>query len=254
MSQEFMAEFWRAAMFVLEAVPGDAYDNKIEFVANVLGIAGFVMSLGLLIFGPLTRRGRRRPATQGDLERLSSAVVEMIGERIVAQLADSAPDNFQNAPVLVQRQIGHTKDRVLSDLSTAVGLVANDHSVHGEAAAAALIQGEPGPAEDLFKQRSGELALSDPMTSAEYLHLHAVLRSTHDLEGALSACLKAINIDPANALGWSRIAHLYLRMGRTGDARLAFERALALENLEGIAGSGQMGRLAASQDADNLAA
>ena len=53
----------------LAALPGQSSEDKIEFLANSLGIAGFVMSLSLLGVGVLYRRGTRRTATHGDIER-----------------------------------------------------------------------------------------------------------------------------------------------------------------------------------------
>ena len=50
----------------LAALPGQSAEDKVEFVANVLGIAGFAMSLGLLGVGVLYRRGTRRTATHGE--------------------------------------------------------------------------------------------------------------------------------------------------------------------------------------------
>ena len=230
MVDDLIHQFWTVTTILLEGIPGDAYDSKIEFVANVLGIAGFVISVGLLIFGPLARRGRRRPATQGDLEKLSSAVVDMIGERVAAQLLDKATAQLSDQPALSQAEIKQTRERVNSDLTTAIAAVADDHSREGEVAAAGLVQGDTSAAERLFETRAEAALGSDPASAAEQLHLQAALRSTHDLPGALSACLRALDINPNDALGWSRIGHLYLRMGRSADARQAFDRALALES------------------------
>lgn len=215
---------------IANAIPGETADQKIELVANVLGIAGFVMSLGLVMFGWLARRGRRRPATQGDLESLSRAVVEMTADRIAAQLAQGVSTEPEIAAHLDENQISSTAAQVKADITAAVTAVASARSDDGKSASAALLRGETGMAEQFLELRADNSASSNPASAAGDLHLAAALRSTHDLEGALHACTKALNIHPNDALGWSRLAHLYLRLGRAEDARWAFDKAVALQD------------------------
>lgn len=60
MYQELRELLRTEALMAFEGIPGASFDSKIEFVANVLGITGFALSAGLLMFGTLYRSGRRK--------------------------------------------------------------------------------------------------------------------------------------------------------------------------------------------------
>lgn len=235
-----------ASLAALEMLPGAVFDDKIEFLANVLGIAGFALSLALLLFGPLYRHGRRRLATQGDLARLGGAVVEKIGDRIAEQLAAAAVKAGGSARRPAPED---DDDRLLADLGAAVAAIVEDPSDEGRAAAAALLEGDTRPAERVLAQRAAECAAEDPHRAAEALHLKAALQSTHDLRGAARQCGEAVRAEPESALGWSRLGQIYLRLGQAAKAREAFERAIALEQAERAGGQSAMrfggGRLSA---------
>lgn len=239
---------WGALETAMDGLPGAALGDKIEFAANILGIAGFAMSLALILFGPIYRRGWRRLATRGDLERLGGSVAEQIGERIAARLAaaalgapgagatmGAAPDGMSggkrgDAPA------GTTLERVRADLAAAVAMVMADPTRQGQDAVEALLDGDTRPAERLLAARAAAQVEADPGGAAEALHLTAALRSVHDGAGALDACRAALRIEPDSALGWSRLAHLYLRLGRAEEAQAAFDRALRCSTGEGRMG------------------
>lgn len=212
------------------AIPGASADAKIELVANVLGIAGFVMSLALMILTPIVRRGRNRPATLGDLDRLSSAVVDMIGDRIVDQLTRSAALPIAQAPRLLTGQLGPTEDRVRTDLLAAVNAVAKSGSAQAQLAASRLLEGDTRLAEAFLAEEADRLISKGEFRAAsEALHLKAALHSLRDTSSALHSCRRAVTLDPTDALGWSRLGHLYLRNGEIDRARAAFERATSLQ-------------------------
>jgi Flp pilus assembly protein TadD len=226
-----LAELLRTeALTAFEGIPGASFDSKIEFVANVLGITGFALSAALLMFGVLFRSGRRRPASRADLDRLSAAVVKMIGDRIADQLAEAAISASGRAPVVLDGQQGDTYARVRDDLIAAVTAITATPSDEADAAAAALINGETGPAERLLDQQA-VASRNNYATAvcAEALHLKAALQATHDPAGALGACEEAVRIAPHSASGWNRLGHLYLRLGRVNEARAAFDRGLEIQ-------------------------
>ena len=212
-------------------VPGETFEAKLELVANILGIIGFVLSLGLLVLGPLFRWGRRRPATRGDLERLGSAVVDMIGDRLGNRLVDRVGSSIERAHDLMTGPFSSTEARVREDLQAAIAIIAEDPDLGAQTVAAGLLRGEVEPAEDYFANRASRA--KKPREAAEALHFQSVLLSLRDEAGAVAPCRQALELSPNDALGWSRLGHLYLRLGRAEEARNAFDRAVALQ-----AGSG----------------
>jgi len=47
-----------------------------------------------------------------------------------------------------------------------------------------------------------------------------------DPEVALASCRSAVRLQPDDAIGWGQIAHIYLRLGRLDEARIAFDKAV----------------------------
>lgn len=242
-----------ASFGALEFMPGGLLDERLEFIANLLGIAGFALSLTLMLVGALMRLGRRRPATQGDLERLAGTVARRIGDRIAVQLAAAAASASAVAPSVGPStaasssetaqslaDIGGAElgpaapgaDRVRLDLEAAVSMIVEDTSPEARVAAAALLAGDALPAERLLERRAAQARRRDTAKAAETLHLLAALRSARDLEGALAPCLKAVRVDPDSMLGWRRLGYLLLRLGRAKEARDAFDRALKLAEVQ----------------------
>lgn len=222
-------ELWTIVAASLETVPGETYDEKIEIISNVLGIAGFVTSLALVFISPLFRIGGRRPATQADLERLSRAVVDMIGDRVADQLSGAALASSVSTPAFIDGQNLATREQVRRDLVAAIQAITADDSPEALSAAAALIHGDTGSAERLLARKAANARSRDAERSAEALHLQAALQATHDPEGALEHCEEAVRTAPGSAAGWNRLGHLYLRLGNARKARHAFERAQQFE-------------------------
>ena len=230
MYQELAELLQTEVLAAFERVPGASFDSKIEFVANVLGITGFALSAALLMFEVLFRSGRGRPASRADLDRLCAAVVNTIGDRIADRLSEAAMDASGRAPVLLDGRQGDTYEQVREDLKAAVTAITATSSDEADAAAAALINGDTGPAELLLDEQAAASRKSEATTAcAEALHLKAALQATHDPAGALGACEEAVRIAPHSASGWNRLGHLCLRLGQVNEARAAFDRGLEIQ-------------------------
>ena len=109
--------------------------------------------------------------------------------------------------------------------------IASDDTENGRSAASALINGDLDAAEDYFeaKSKSDETDGGSSYDAAEALHLKAALQSLRNPARAIDACLRAVDRNPADPLGWSRLGHLYLRTGQLTEAQAAFQRAVAAE-------------------------
>lgn len=209
-------------------VPGGNIGDKVKLLSDAAGIAAFFLSAGLLIFNIFYRHGARRPVTRGDLDDLGSTIAQMSVDKIVSELGERAAE-------AAYRRRGHRDARgadsqalLEADLREAIATVARDRSPAGMAALAALAEGNTAPAEAALNENAMMARAHNPAQAARTLHLKAGLQSTRDLDGALAACLSAVNIDPWDHLGWSRLGHLYLRMGMSEKAAAAFARALAV--------------------------
>lgn len=225
---------WRELGDTLEVflalVPGDTLTEKTGLLANLFGIAGFVLSVGILFVRFAYHHGKRRPATQGDLDRLGHAVVEALQSRIVDQLVEKETERLQAASWLSteQKEAGIRQMRL--GLQSAVGDIANDRSDAGQSAAAALLVGDTQLALNYFDDLASSEAAEEPKSkqrAADALHMKAALQSLSEPERAIDACLRAVTLNPGDPLGWSRLGHLYLRLGKLTEARSAFDRAVA---------------------------
>jgi hypothetical protein len=110
----------------------------------------------------------------------------MIGDRIADALAEAAMDASGRAPVLLDGQQGDTYERLRDDLKAAVSEITATSPDEADAAAAALIDGDTGPAERLLDEQAAASRNSEATAAgAEALHLKAALQATHDPAGAL---------------------------------------------------------------------
>ena len=100
----------------------------------------------------------------------------------------------------------------------------------GRSAGSALIKGNLDAAEDYFEAKSkAELTSGGSSYEvAEALHLKAALQSLRDQAGAIDACLRAVNRNPAEPPGWSRLGHLYLPAGKLTEAQTAFQKTVVV--------------------------
>ncbi len=218
------ADAWLAGLAAF--IPGDTTDAKIEIAANVLGILGFALSILLLIGGIVSRRGRRRPATQADLEALSATVVDMMTERLAETLVANEIARLDRAPQLARQQIGGTRERLSEDVLAAIRAIGARSTAASDAASAALLTSRPDDASRFFADEARACeARADKVGAAESLHLEAALLSLIDPELALAPCRTAVSLMPDDALGWIRLGHLNLRAGLVNEAEAAFNEA-----------------------------
>ncbi|MFM9940292.1 MAG: tetratricopeptide repeat protein [Hyphomicrobiaceae bacterium] len=210
-------------------VPGETLNDKTGLLANIFGIAGFILSVGIVVARLVMQRGKRRPATLADLDRLGASIAGSFRDRIVDQLATGELTRLADASWLAPNQRLAAQDQLKRGLAVAVQAIASDHTETGRSAASALIKGDLDAAEDYFeaKSKSAETDGSSSYEAAEALHLKAALQSLRDQAGAIVACLRAVDRNPADPLGWSRLGHLYLRTGQLTEAQAAFQRAVA---------------------------
>ena len=225
------SEFREQLDMILAFVPGDTLKDKTELLANLVGIAGFVLSVGLVTVRFASRRGRRRLATQGDLDRLGLAVLDGLQKRIVDQLVAKEAARLAHAAWLSDDQREDDLRRVRLDLAGTVGEIVRDQSDAGLSATAGLLAGDTQPAERYYEGKAGiaMIGRSQPDRAAEALHKKAALQSLSNPVSAVEACLRAVMMNPNDPLGWSRLGHLYLRLGKLSEAQSAFERAVIVQ-------------------------
>lgn len=191
-------------------VPGETLNDKTGLLANIFGIAGFILSVGIVVARLVTQRGKRRPATLADLDRLGASIVASFQDRIVDQLATGEITRLADARWLAPEQRLAAQDQLKRGLAAAVQAIASDDTENGRSAASALIKGDLDAAEDYFeaKSKAGETGGGSSYDAAEALHLKAALQSLRNQAGAIDACLRAVDRNPADPLGWSRLGHL----------------------------------------------
>lgn len=231
--QSYWTELQDLLARVLIQVPGETLNDKTGLFANIFGIAGFVLSVGIVVARLLTQRGKRRPATLADLHRLGASIVASFQDRIVDQLAARELSGVADAKWLTPKQRDAAQDQLKRGLAAAVQALAHDDTEEGRSAASALVKGDLDTAVDYFeaKSHSSEADGGSSYEAAEALHLKAAVQSLRDQAGAIDGCLRAVHRNPADALGWSRLGHLYLRAGHVTEAQAAFQRAVAPQSL-----------------------
>ncbi len=223
------SEFLHLTKMGLAALPGQSNEDKIEFLANILGIAGFVMSLGLLGVGVLYRRGTRRAATHGDIERLGATVVETLSDRLIDRLARPEIERIAASSQLNDEQRTSSAAQIRSSLTSTLQVLTDSDTAIANAAATALLHGDTKPAEEFFADRAARAleegnGLND--AAARALHHKAALEALRDPEVALASCRNAMRLQPDDAIGWSQLANIHLRLGQLDEARVAFDKAL----------------------------
>lgn len=226
----FLTELQGLLAGLIVHVPGETLNDKTGLLANIFGIAGFILSVWIVVARIVRQRGKRRPATLADLDRLGASIVSSFQDRIVDQLAAGELVRLADASWLAPDQRQASQDQLKRGLAAAVRAITNDDTESGRSAGSALINGNLDAAEDYFeaKSRAGLTSGGSFYEAAEALHLKAALQSLRDQAGAIDACLRAVNRNPADPLGWSRLGHLYLRAGKLTDAQAAFQKAVAM--------------------------
>ena len=227
-------ENWQIALMVLSAIPGTSSEAKIEYIANVLGIAGFVMSLGLLAFSVLYRRGRRRAATLGDIETLGATVARTISEDLVDRLAEPEITRMATSQGYTGELVQESTRQLRTNLSRVLDVLSTAGSDDANAAASAILHGETELAEEFFANMA-EAALAEPVQlskAIEALHLKAALEYLRDPARALKSCASAVQLDTGDAEGWRQLGHVHLRLGQIEEAQRAFAHSKRRVELE----------------------
>jgi hypothetical protein len=76
------------------------------------------------------------------------------------------------------------------------------------------------------------LVITEPVPSAAYREAMQEVTARYqagDLAGAVAACRRAIDVDPAIGAGWMALGEVQLAAGDRASARVAFDRYLAVE-------------------------
>ncbi len=68
-------------------------------------------------------------------------------------------------------------------------------------------------------------------TRLSYRNASAIYLNAGNVQRAADMAQRAVAIDPAYALGWQQYSNALLRLGRTDEAKAAFERAAALDSV-----------------------
>ena len=119
--------------------------------------------------------------------------------------------------------------QIRSSLTGTLHVLTESDTANANAAATALLHGDTKPAEEFFADRAAR-ALEDGSghndVAASALHHKAALESLRNPQVALASCRNAVRLQPDDAIGWSHLAHIYLRLGQLDEARIAFDKAL----------------------------
>lgn len=116
-------------------VPGENLNDKTGLLANIFGIAGFILSVGIVGARLVKKRGKRRPATLADLDRLGASIVASFQDRIVDQLAGGELTRLADASWLAPKQRNAAQDQLKRGLAAAVRAIVthlrrNEHSIN----------------------------------------------------------------------------------------------------------------------------
>lgn len=202
--------------------PGANLADQIDTFSAILGIISFVV-----VACQWLMRGRdREAATRGDLKRVGSLVANALTDQLAQSLTAAERLRLDEAAWLTEDQRDHIHANMLADVSRALDRALVGAGEQAKHVADDLLNGRTGTAESVLereaKKESAELA-------SEALHLQAAVVSLRDINKAIAACTRAIELAPRDALAWSQLAQLYLRNGELHKAQSAFERALSIK-------------------------
>ncbi len=203
-------------------LPGTNIADQIDTFSAILGIISFVA-----VACQWLMRGRdREAATRGDLKRVGSFVANALTDQLAQSLTAAERLRLDEAAWLTEGQRDYIQANMLTDVSRALDRALVSAGGEAKRVADDLRNGQTGSAESALereaKKESAELA-------SEALHLQAAVVSLHDINKAIAACARAIELAPRDALAWSQLAQLYLRNGELHKAQSAFERALSIK-------------------------
>ncbi len=139
------------------------------------------------------------------------------------------------------------QDQIKALTETVQALAKKQDTPGVKEALAALAHGQTEAAKAIFaktveaKAAEGAAANRDAAEAARHLGALAFLENT---EEALRWYRRADELDPANADGWNRLGHLYIRTGQLDQAEAAYRKVVTLgeanSDMEGI-GIGNLG-------------
>ena len=202
--------------------PGANFADQIDIFSAILGIISF----GVVAVQWLMRGTDREVATREDLKQIGSYVAGALSDQLVQSLTAAERLRLGEAAWLTENQRDRIEANMLAGVSRALdrALVgAGDQAKH---VADDLRNGRTGTAEFVLER---EAKNESAERASEALHLQAAVVSLRNIDKAIAACVRAIELTPRDALGWSQLAHLYLRNGELHKAQSAFQRALSIE-------------------------
>jgi O-antigen ligase len=184
-------------------------------VALVAGIADVMADRAAK--ATLAQAGRDRVA---DPERAARLRPDQVRYRLVAARADEAVGSSAGL------------DRAIDEVERAGELTMNDPVVRGEHARLLLARAQRTESPSHIAQARADLeqlAIDDPRNAAVLLRLGVARALDADDRGAERAWRRAEALAPKKAAASIDLARLYLRQGRTTEARAAAHRAVARE-------------------------
>ena len=198
--------------------------DQIDTFSAVLGIISFVVLAGQWF----TRSRDRKAATRGDLKLVGSFVANALSDQLARSLTAAERLRLDKVDWLTEDQKDHIQTKILTDVSRAIDRTLVGAGGQAKLVAEDLLNGRTGIAENWLER---EARMESAEQASEALHLQAALTSLRDIDKAIAACTRAIELMPCDALGWSQLAHLYLRNGELQKSQDAFERALKIKTV-----------------------
>ena len=196
--------------------------DQIDTFSAILGIISFVVVAGQWLI-----RGRdREAATRGDLKRVGSFVTSAISDQLALSITTAERLRLDKAEWLTTDQRDHIEANMLTRVSRAIDRALEGAGEQASDVAKDLLDGQTETAENVLERQA---STGSTERASEALHLKAAVVSLHDIEQAIAACRRAIELEPCDAIGWSQLAHLYLRNGDLNQAQDAFENAITMK-------------------------
>lgn len=202
--------------------PGVSMADQIDTFSAILGIISFVV----LAVQWLMRGTDREGATREDLKQIGSYVAGALSDQLAQFLTAAERLRLREAAWLTEDQRDRIEANMLADVSLAIDRALAGAGGRAKDVADDLRNGRTGTAEYVLEREAKNV---NEERASEALHLQAAVVSLRDIDKAIAACTRAIELTPRDALGWSQLGHLYLRNGELKKAQTAFERALSIK-------------------------
>lgn len=213
---------------VFSQLPGETASQKLQSLSSGLAILGVLISLLIWLRRVVSNKRSDRPVSRRDLDDALPRLMQQIADEVTQRMISREVGRIAVSPTMPAPLREASMSGLQRGVAEAVSAVVALAGAEGSAAKTALEAGDSRLAEDLLEAHSAEQRGASPTKAALALHQKAALASLRDPEAAIDACQRAIAIDPDDPLGWSRLAHLYVRTGNVAAAKSAFDRAIAL--------------------------